>query len=129
MRVWWYVAIGSAVGGVLRFAVAGFIQERAGDGFPAGTLLINITGSFLLGVIMRYSLQTNVGAPETRALLATGLCGGYTTFSAFSYDTAVLLQANRYGRAAIYVGASVLLSLLGVFLGFAVAGRFIALST
>jgi CrcB protein len=129
MRAWWYVAVGSAIGGVLRFAVAGLVQQRAGDGFPAATLFINITGSFLLGVIMRYSLQTNAVTPDMRALLATGLCGGYTTFSTFTYDTALLLQANRYARAALYVGGSVILSLLGVFLGFAVASRFIALST
>lgn len=79
MRLFLSVAVGAAIG-VFRYYLAGFIQQRAGLDFPAGTLVINITGSFLLGFLMRYTLQSNVVSLETRALLTTGFCGGYTTF-------------------------------------------------
>ena len=116
-----YVAIGSAVGGVSRFALASAIQARVGTPFPWGTLVINITGSLVLGFILRYALHTPAISPEVRALLTTGFCGGYTTFSTFSYEAATLLEEGGWQRAALYVLASVLLSLAAVFLGFAAA--------
>lgn len=127
MKVFWSVAIGAGLGGLSRYYLASFIQQRAGPDFPAGTLIVNITGSFLLGVIVRIALQSDIISPEVRTLLTTGFCGGYTTFSTFSYETAVMLEDGEYGRAALYVGASVAVSLLGVFLGFAVANRLLAL--
>lgn len=127
MKVFWYVAIGSALGGVARFALGGFIQQRAGADFPMGTLVINITGSFLLGIFMRYAMQSNAVSPEMRLFLTTGFCGGYTTFSTFTYETARLMEDGEYGRAALYVGASVGVALAGMFLGFAVANWLIAL--
>ena len=117
----WYVALGSAVGGVCRFALATAVQSRVGTPFPWGTLVINVTGSLVLGFILRYALQTSVVSPEVRALLTTGFCGGYTTFSTFSYEAATLLEEGGYQRATLYVLASVLLSLAAVFLGFAAA--------
>ena len=116
-----YVALGSAVGGVSRFALATAIQSRVGTPFPWGTLVINITGSLILGFILRYALQTPAISPEVRALLTTGFCGGYTTFSTFSYEAATLIEEGGYQRAALYVLASVLVSLAAVFLGFAAA--------
>ena len=127
MKLIWYVAIGSALGGVARFGLSGFIQQRAGPGFPMGTLVINITGSFLLGMLMRYTLQSEIVSPEVRTMLTTGFCGGYTTFSTFTYETAVLLEDGEYSRASLYIGASVLVALLGMFLGFALANQLIAL--
>ena len=119
--LFWYVALGSAVGGVSRFALATAIQSRIGTPFPWGTFVINVSGSLVLGFILRYALHTSVVTPEVRALLATGFCGGYTTFSTFSYETATLVEEGAYQRAALYVLASVLLSLAAVFLGFAAA--------
>ena len=116
-----YVAIGSAVGGVSRFALATAIQARVGTPFPWGPLVINVTGSLVVGFILRYALHTAAIGPEVRALLTTGFCGGYTTFSTFSYEAATLLEEGGWQRAAFYVLASVLLSLAGVFLGFAAA--------
>jgi CrcB protein len=95
--------------------------------FPAGTLLVNISGSFLLGAILRYAIDTPTLSPEVRALLTIGFCGGYTTFSTFSYETVALLEDGEWTRAGLYVGASVLLSLVGTFLGFAVAREVIVL--
>ena len=116
-----YVALGSAVGGVSRYLLGGLIQRLLDTTFPAGTLLINISGSFLIGAILRYAIETPTLSPEVRALLTIGFCGGYTTFSTFSYETVALLEDGEWTRAGLYVGASVLLSLVGVFLGFALA--------
>jgi CrcB protein len=98
-----------------------------GPAFPVGTLVINITGSLLLGFIMRYALTSGAISPETRILLTTGFCGGYTTFSTFSYETALLLEEGEFYRAALYIGLSVFVALLGTFAGFALAQRLLTL--
>jgi CrcB protein len=123
----WYVAVGSAVGGVSRYALGGLIQARAGDTFPVGTLVINITGSFLLGFLLRYALETTAVSPEVRAMLTTGFCGGYTTFSTFSYETVSLLEEGDWKRAGWYVALSVVLSIVGTFVGIAAAREALAL--
>ena len=122
----WYVAIGSGIGGVVRLLFSNFIQQRIGTSFPLGTLLINITGSFVLGFIIRYALATPNVSPEIRALLTTGFCGGYTTFSTYSYETATLIEDGRYERASLYIVLSVGVALLGTFGGFATARQFLA---
>lgn len=127
MRLYLSVALGGALGCLARFAFAGFLQQRAGADFPVGTLVINVTGSFLLGFLMRYALQSAAISQELRAALTTGFCGGYTTFSTFSYETAMLMEDGEYGRAALYIGSSVVIALLGTFLGFAAANRLLAL--
>ncbi|MEO7103343.1 MAG: fluoride efflux transporter CrcB [Gemmatimonadaceae bacterium] len=121
MLIWLYVAVGSAVGGVGRYVVGGAIQQRFGLAFPAGTLLINITGSFLIGFILRLALGGTQMSPETRILLTTGFCGGFTTFSTFSYETATLIEGGQYRRAATYVVLSVVVSVVATFAGFALA--------
>jgi CrcB protein len=127
--IWWYVALGSAVGGVARFGLATLIQQRVGPNFPVGTLLINISGSFLLGLIFRYALGTDAISFEVRALLTTGFCGGYTTFSTFSYDAMVLLEEGQSARAMTYVVLSVVLSLAATWLGVTAARGLLAART
>jgi CrcB protein len=124
--IWWYVAIGSAVGGVARFALATVVQQRVGPNFPVGTLVVNITGSFLLGLLLRYALATDAISPDVRAFLTTGFCGGYTTFSTFTYDTLLLMEEGGHARAGLYVLLSVALSLVGAWLGIAAARELIA---
>ena len=123
----WYVAVGSALGGVARFLLGGWVQRAAGLSFPAGTLVVNGTGSVLRGFLLRYALGTASVSPEVRALLTTGFCGGYTTFSTFSYDTVTLAEDGSYARLALYVSASVLLSVAATFLGVAAAREALAL--
>jgi CrcB protein len=125
MKLFWAIAIGAAAGGVSRFYLTVAMQQRFGDGFPWGTLLINITGSLLLGFIIRYATATPSMSLELRLMLTTGFCGGYTTFSAYSYETAVMLENGSYGRAAIYSLGSVVFGLLAVFAGFMLARTFI----
>ena len=121
-----FVALGGAVGTVARYLLTLVIQSRAGAGFPLATLLINISGSILLGFLMRYGLESTAASPEVRLLLTTGFCGGYTTFSTFSYETARLIEDGEWHRGAAYIAASVAVSLGGTFIGFALARGLIA---
>jgi len=120
-----YVALGSAIGGVSRYLLGGLAQRMLDTTFPAGTLLVNVTGSFLLGAIIRYALETPSLTPEVRAFLTIGFCGGYTTFSTFSYETMALLEDGEWARAGVYITASVILSLIATFLGLALARQVI----
>lgn len=117
----WYVAFGSAAGGVARFLLSGAMQRSSGSSFPFWTLLVNVTGSLILGFLMRYLIEGAPASPEMRALLTTGFCGGYTTFSAFSYETAILLEQGDLRRSTAYVLLSV-----GLSLGAAIAGMGLA---
>ena len=121
MKLLGYIAIGAALGGVARFLLAGFIQQRAGPSFPSGTLLVNLSGAFLLGVFVKVALQSAAVTPEMYAFLTTGFCGGYTTFSTFSYETTRLLDDGQYVTASSYVLASVAGGLAATMLGFALA--------
>ncbi|HTT67649.1 MAG TPA: fluoride efflux transporter CrcB [Gemmatimonadales bacterium] len=121
MPLYVWVAIGSAAGGVLRFLLGTLIQQKTGSTFPVGTLAINVTGSLVLGFVVRYALATPAIGPEFRALLTAGLCGGYTTFSTFSYESVALIEEGAYHRAAWYVGLSVVLSLAATFIGIGLA--------
>lgn len=127
-----YVAVGSAVGGLARFVVGSWLQGRLHDSaprtgsaallsFPIGTLIVNVTGSFLLGAILVVVSRQGPHANATRLLLAVGLCGGYTTFSTFSSDTVRLLENGGGALAMLNVVASVALALLAV-----LAGAFVA---
>ena len=125
MNLIWYVALGSAVGGASRFALSSFIQQRAGT-FPAGTLIVNITGSLAVGFLLAYALGSTSVSAEVRALLTTGFCGGYTTFSTFSYETIALIEEGDYRRAATYVVLSIVLSLLATYGGIVAANALLA---
>lgn len=116
-----YVTLGGAIGSASRYALSYAVQSRVHSGYPWGTLLVNVTGSFLVGLIMRYALAGQALSAETRLLLTVGFCGGYTTFSTFSYETARLLEDGDYRRAALYTIASVVLSLAATLAGFALA--------
>jgi CrcB protein len=115
------VAIGGAIGSASRYGLTVLIQPRIGSGFPGATLLINVSGSLLLGFLMRYSLEAVAVSAELRLLLTTGFCGGYTTFSTFSYETARLIEDGDWTRAGWYIALSVIASLAGTFAGFRLA--------
>jgi CrcB protein len=126
VKIVWAIAVGAAVGGLARYYLGMAIQQRTGVTFPWGTLVINVTGSLLLGFVIRYALAVEVSV-ELRALLTTGFCGGYTTFSTFSYETAALLEDGQYERAGAYAFGSVLISLAATFCGFLLAREMIAM--
>ncbi|HEY0995622.1 MAG TPA: fluoride efflux transporter CrcB [Gemmatimonadaceae bacterium] len=117
------VALGGAIGSVARYLLGTFVQGRAGPSFPLGTLLINIVGSFLIGVILEMALDASAMSPLARLFLATGFCGGFTTFSTFSYETARLVEEGEATRAVVYVMLSVGVSLTATLLGFMLVRR------
>jgi CrcB protein len=123
----WSVAIGSAIGGVARFMLGGAIQRLSGSAFPIWTLIINVTGSILLAFLMRYLVDGVPVSVEVRALLTTGFCGGYTTFSTFSYETMALIEEGDWRRSAMYVVLSVGVSLIGAFIGIRLARQLISM--
>jgi CrcB protein len=123
----WSVALGGALGSVARFLLGAAVQQRAGTTFPIGTLLINISGALVLGFLMRFALSTPGITPTARVFLTTGFCGGYTTFSTFSYETFTLLEDHQLGRAALYVILSVTLALIATYLGVLAASQLIAM--
>jgi CrcB protein len=123
----WYVAFGSAVGGVARYLLGGWIQQRSGSTFPIQTLLINVTGSFLLGFLQHYALETTAISPEVRTMLTIGFCGGYTTFSTFSFETVRMLEGGDWRRAMLYITLSVTLTVGAAVLGIVAARELVAL--
>lgn len=117
----WYIALGSAIGGMLRYLLGGWIQRAAGHGFPLGTLVINVSGSLALGLLLRWASHPPTLNPDLRAFLTVGLCGGFTTFSTFSAESITLMQDGQWGKAMTYVLLSVTLSLAATAAGFAMA--------
>ena len=121
MRIYIYVAVGSALGGMARYFLAGWVAARLGELFPWGTVLINITGSFAIAF---FAALTGSGgrflvSPEWRTFFMVGICGGYTTFSSFSLQTLNLARDGEWLLAGANVVASVVLCLAGAWLGFA----------
>ncbi|MGC2128457.1 MAG: fluoride efflux transporter CrcB [Candidatus Aquilonibacter sp.] len=115
------VAVGAAIGGVLRYVVGQYFLQRFGPGFPYGTLFINVTGSLCIGVVAELGVTRALGmTPLLRILLATGVLGGYTTFSTFSID-AITLLAEGMLPAFVYTAASVVLGLAGAAAGVVLA--------
>lgn len=116
------IAIGAIVGANLRYLVGVWAADRWGIDFPYGTLLVNVSGAFTIGVFLSL-IGARVGVnPLWRLFLATGLLGGYTTFSAYAWEALSLADAGAWLKAASYVLASNALGLLGVWLG-ALLGR------
>ena len=120
------VALGAAIGGGLRWFASELAHGWLGRGFPWGTLFVNVTGSFAIGC---YAALAGPGGrlragPRQRLFVMTGLCGGYTTFSAFSLETLALLQAGSVALASLNAGASVTAWLVAVWAGYALAIRF-----
>ena len=113
------VFIGAGLGGALRHGVNVGAARLFGYGFPFGTLIVNVLGSFLIGLLAGW-FAFRPGVPQDmRLFLTTGILGGFTTFSAFSLDAALLIERNAYPLAAAYVLGSVTASLVALFLGLA----------
>lgn len=112
------VALGGAIGASLRYLSGLAILRIAGPAFPYGTLFVNVVGSFIMGLIIAWlAKRTGGSSAELRLFLATGLLGGFTTFSAFSLDFANMWQRGDTTAAFTYVLASVFISVLAIFAG------------
>jgi CrcB protein len=113
------VFVGAGIGGMLRHGANVLAARLLGFGFPYGTLFVNIAGGFLLGVLAEWLLIKGIGNQPLRLFLTTGILGGFTTFSAFSLDAAVMWQRGDYLLCASYAAGSVLFSVAALFLGMA----------
>jgi len=111
------VFLGAGIGGAVRHGVSVGSARLIGLGFPTGTLIVNVVGSFLMGLLAGYFLARPGISQQVRLFLTTGILGGFTTFSAFSLDTALLMERHAYALAAGYVAGSVIASIAALFLG------------
>ena len=115
------VFLGGGIGAALRHGVNLGAARWLGVGFPFGTLIVNVSGSLIMGLIAGYFAFKGDASQNWRLFLTTGILGGYTTFSAFSLDAALLYERGEVGLAAVYVVASVVLSIAGLFADLAIA--------
>jgi fluoride exporter len=128
MIAYLWVAIGGALGSMARYGINGLVSDKFGQTFPWGTLVINVSGSFVIGILGAMTAPEGKMTPQSRVfatqLLMIGICGGYTTFSSFSLQTLNLLR----DRELLYAGGNILLSvilcMIAVWLGFLLGSMF-----
>jgi CrcB protein len=118
------IAVFGAVGTLARYGIQALLQVRSVGTFPYGTLLVNLSGCFLLGLIGQLTLNRLVISPDWRTAIAVGFFGGYTTFSSFGWETAKMLEDGKWLPATTYVAASVVVGLLLSIAGIRLANRF-----
>ena len=118
------IATFGAIGTLARYGLQGLLQIRMGSTFPYGTLFINLTGCFFLGLLGQTMLNRMIISPEWRVAITVGFFGGYTTFSSFGWETAKMLETGEWLRATTYVAASVIFGLLLSVAGIRLANRF-----
>jgi CrcB protein len=116
------VLAGAGLGGLARYVAGTWIMAKYGGRFPLGTFVINITGAFLIGVLMTVLTERFHPHPNWRLFLVVGILGGYTTFSSFEYETYQAIRDGERWLGLLYVGGSVVLGYLGVWLGSLLAG-------
>ena len=116
-----YIGIFGGLGCVARYLASGWTYQLFGRSLPYGTLLVNVVGSFLLGLLMTFGLRSTLFSPELRIGLTVGFMGGFTTFSTFSYETLRLLEDGSFWQA----GANIFLNIV-ICLAFAAAGTMLA---
>lgn len=117
------IFVGSGTGGLIRYWLGGLIQNWWGPQFPLGTLVINVTGCFVMGFLATLWTGPVLIRDEYRAAVLVGLLGGYTTFSSFGRETLALAQDGEWWQVALYVSGSVGLSLVAVWLGALLAAK------
>lgn len=117
------VFIGSGLGGLSRFGLSKWVDSWHQQPFPYGTLVVNISACFILGLVIGLSDHKQVLSPAARLFLAVGFCGGFSTFSTFSSETLGLLQQGQQGSAALYVLSSILVCVSATFSGLWLAGK------
>lgn len=116
------IGAGSFIGGIMRYLLSQVIQNRSLTNFPFGTLSVNILGCLLIGIIYGLADKGSMST-DWRLFAATGVLGGFTTFSAFSYETVSMMREGQIGYALIYVASSVIFGLLATFAGAQLMGK------
>lgn len=123
MLAYLWIAFGGALGSVARYWLSGVVADRFGETFPWGTLIINVSGSFVIGLFGTLTDPDGrwLVGPSARQFVMIGLCGGYTTFSSFSWQTLKLIQDRQWPAAGFNVIGSVILCMIAVWLGHVMA--------
>lgn len=121
---WLAIALGGALGSVLRFAAVGYLTPLLNYRFPFGTFVVNVVGSFLIGVAYVLLVEKTTLPAEWRLFFITGILGGFTTFSAFSLEILQLWQEGHVFNALLYASSSVILGLLMAFVGMSLTQKF-----
>jgi fluoride exporter len=119
-----FVAVGGAIGSVLRYLISGWAAVWFGVEFPYGTLIVNTVGAFIIGFVQQVGTESLLIPDDVRLFLATGMMGGMTTYSAFSYETVRLMEANAWSEAWVNILVTTTVCLTLCFLGIA-AGRLV----
>jgi len=115
------VSTGAAIGGALRYGISSYIQRHISVIFPYGTLVVNVIGCFILGIVMFYLNDKELIGSEFRLFLAVGLCGGFTTFSTFSFETLNLFRDSEYMLVFYNVALNIVLCFLGIYLAYLIS--------
>ncbi len=118
------IGAGGAVGSVLRYYSGQFISKNYPSQIPLGTLIVNLLGCLLIGILLGYFAKNQGLSNEWKLLLVTGFCGGYTTFSTFAAENISLIQNQQVSQAILYIGLSVLLGLAAVYFGIMISRLF-----
>ena len=111
------VGTGGFIGSVMRYLVQYYVDKGMSSSFPMGTLLANIIGSFIIGIVFALAEKTNLLSSEWRIFLAVGICGGFTTFSTFAYNNFVMIEEQSFYQLFLNTGGSLIFSILAVYLG------------
>src|SRR5829696_8698989 len=117
------ISLGGILGANTRYVVTVYVAERLGTAFPYGTLLINVSGSLVIGFFLTLATERFSIDPAWRLFFATGFLGAYTTFSSYTFEAAQLMRDGAYGLALLYLFGSVLAGMIGVFVGIVAAER------
>ncbi len=117
LRTLLLIGMGGFLGSISRFLIGQGLHRIFDTVFPIGTMTVNIVGSFIIGVVYSLAERDNLISPEIRMFLAVGFCGGFTTFSSFAFDKLNLLKDSGFLYLSLYLGGSVFLGLLAVYLG------------
>ena len=111
------VGSGGFIGSVLRYLVQYFVEKGMTSTFPLGTLIANVAGSFIIGIVFALAEKGNLLSAEWRIFLAVGICGGFTTFSSFAYNNFTMIKEQSFMQLLLNVGGSLFLGILAVYLG------------
>ena len=111
------VGTGGFIGSVMRYLVQFYVEKGMSSTFPLGTLIANIVGSFVIGMVFALVEKGNLLSSEWRVFLSVGICGGFTTFSAFAYNNFIMIKEHSYGQLLFNLGGNIFLGILAVYLG------------
>lgn len=120
LRTLLIVGTGGFIGSVMRYLVQFYAEKWMNSTFPTGTLIANLTGSFFIGMVFALAEKGNLLSSEWRIFLSVGICGGFTTFSAFAYNNFTMIKEHSFGQLFLNVGGNLFLGILAVYLGIVV---------